>query len=514
MNGKVLKKEFGDYQTPINFAYNVCLYIDKYLKLIPNMIIEPTCGQGNFIKASMDIFKKAEKIYGVEVNEKYCNQCKESIKDEKVRIICDNYFDFRADELIADENEILVIGNPPWATNSKLKFNLPRKVNFKKLSGIEALTGASNFDICEYIILKILDEFKNTNTTVAMLCKTSVARNVFTHIAKNEYSSEYVKILNFDAEEVFGITASACLLLIKISCNKNICDSCQISDFKNPDEIKNIIVYKNGMLLNQSNQCYDFAGKCQFEWRQGVKHDCSGVMELTKSLDNLYQNKNKEIIELENDLIFPLVKSSGFKKAVINNDFDKYVIVTQKKARQETTYISQFAPMTWRYLSKNKQLFDDRKSSIYHGAPAFSMFGVGDYSYAKYKVGVSGFYKKPLFSLLYNEKNLNKSIMLDDTSYFISFEDYDLAYVCMLLLNSDKVQEFLSSISFRDAKRPYTKKVLQKIDFIKCIEEITIKELICTEELLGIDRYITDELYYKAKTQIRSEENEQISMIL
>ncbi|MDD6484347.1 MAG: hypothetical protein PUF72_07215 [Clostridiales bacterium] len=44
--------------------------------------------------------------------------------------------------------------------------------------------------------------------------------------------------------------------------------------------------------------------------------------------------------------------------------------------------------------------------------------------------------------------------MGDDTTYFLAFDDINEAYTCMLVLNSKKVQEFLLSISFQDAKRP------------------------------------------------------------
>ena len=54
------------------------------------------------------------------------------------------------------------------------------------------------------------------------------------------------------------------------------------------------------------------------------------------------------------------------------------------------------------------------------------MFGVGDYSYSPYKVGVSGFYKQPLFSVLYSDDGI--PVMTDDTSYFICFDHYDTAY--------------------------------------------------------------------------------------
>src|SRR5699024_7123804 len=152
-------------------------------------------------------------------------------------------------------------------------------------------------------------------------------------------------------------------------------------------------------------------------------------------------------------------------------------------------HLEQDVPKTWEYLNENIELFEGRKSSIYRGAPPFSMFGVGDYSYSKYKVGVSGFYKRPLFSVLFSDDE--KPVMTDDTSYFICFDNYDMAYVAMLLLNSNKVQGFLTSIAFLDAKRPYTKKVLERIDFDKIVKSLTIDELSETEQKLELSCYIT-----------------------
>lgn len=45
----------------------------------------------------------------------------------------------------------LILGNPPWTTNSKMGqidgTNLPEKSNVDTLKGMDALTGKSNFDI-------------------------------------------------------------------------------------------------------------------------------------------------------------------------------------------------------------------------------------------------------------------------------------------------------------------------------------------------------------------------------
>lgn len=495
MSGNALKKEFGDYQTPSDFAEAVCKYLHDYLGLRPKIIIEPTAGIGNFVGASLKQFDNCKNVVGIEINQEYCDICKKNYTDDRLVIECENFFGYDLDKFSECGNETLVVGNPPWATNSELNFNLPEKINFKKLSGTDAITGASNFDICEYIILQLINAFKDTNAVIAMLCKTSVARNILQELDRTATKTEYIKMLNFNANKIFGISASACLFVVKLTRDNKTNVVCEVSDFYSPDRVLSIIKSEGGILSTETEGVKDLEGNCQYEWRQGVKHDCSSIMELEKIDKDRYKNKKKEEVELEQTLVFPLLKSSSFKKPIICNGFKKYVIVTQKKAREDTSYIETIAPNTWDYLARNKSLFDGRKSSIYNGAPAFSMFGVGDYSYAKYKVGISGFYKKPLFSLLYNESEVDHPIMLDDTTYFLSFDTYDEAYTCMLLLNCESVQNFLYSISFQDAKRPYTKKVLQRLDLQKCVEEISIEELKETETKLDLQPYITDYLY-------------------
>ena len=493
MNGDESKKEFGDYQTPDFFSLDVCKYLRDILGINPQIIIEPTCGIGNFVNSSLMTFSEVKKAYGIEINQAYCKISLERIKDNRFCVYNDNIFNFDLSRIPNDER-LLIIGNPPWVTNSVLKYNLPDKENFKGLSGTDAITGSSNFDICEYIILKLINEYRNKNATIAMLCKTSVARNVYEEVNRNSVSLNYFKILNFNSSKIFGISASACLIVLSFDKSKNNVPECECYEFDEPEKIVARIEYKNGSLAQCVDGLENFEGECQLIWRQGIKHDCSSIMELKKVRVNEYINKRKEHINLEDELIFPLLKSSDFKKNIICDNFEKYVIVTQKKTREDTSYIEMAAPLTWKYLNDNIVLFNQRKSSIYNGAPAFSMFGVGDYSYSKYKVGISGFYKKPVFSLIFNKKDINKPIMLDDTTYFLSFDDYSVAYVCMLLLNSKSVQNFLHSISFKDAKRPYTKKILQRLDLLKAIEKNDFDRLKATEQKLQLNDYLTTQM--------------------
>ena len=490
MNGK---REYGDYQTPEYFSLAVCDYLKNKKKIEPTIIIEPTCGIGSFIKSSL-IFN-ASRIVGIEINPKYCVICKNNNPDPKVHIRNADFFTFDFKTIIKDNDQFLIVGNPPWVNNSTLSSlnsdNMPPKINFKGFKGMDAMTGSSNFDICEYMILQLIASFHGTNTTIAMLCKTSVARNIFVEMKRTYTTFSSCAILEFDAKKVFGIHASACLFVLDLSANDVSNDICNVYSFDEPTKIKSSFGYINGRFYsNISKNADDFSGKCCFEWRQGVKHDCAKVMEL--SFDGKFMlNGHKEHVAIESRYVFPLIKSSMFKTPILSNS-KKYVIVTQKKIREDTSHIAIDAPKTWNYLNSKKEYFSKRKSSIYKNAPDFSMFGIGDYSYERYKVGVSGFYKKPLFSVLASFDGT--PIMTDDTSYFICFPTYDTAYVAMLILNSTRVQQFLSAIAFMDAKRPYTKKVLDRIDFNKILQSIQITDLVDTEKTLELEEYVTENM--------------------
>ena len=46
------KKEYGDYQTPADFAEKCVKYLKENFHFLPEMIIEPTCGVGNFLASA------------------------------------------------------------------------------------------------------------------------------------------------------------------------------------------------------------------------------------------------------------------------------------------------------------------------------------------------------------------------------------------------------------------------------------------------------------------------------
>jgi 16S rRNA C1402 N4-methylase RsmH len=91
MNGRDLKKEFGDYQTPDFFAEIVCSLLQDKLGVAPSVVIEPTSGVGNFLNAALNSFDTIEDAIGLEINPNYCAECQKRITDKRLKVINDNF---------------------------------------------------------------------------------------------------------------------------------------------------------------------------------------------------------------------------------------------------------------------------------------------------------------------------------------------------------------------------------------------------------------------------------------
>ena len=84
------RREFGDYQTPLDFAQKVCRYLKDKKGITPTAILEPTCGVGNLLKSSL-IFG-ADELVGIEINPEYCALCQDSVSDPRVRVVNQSIF--------------------------------------------------------------------------------------------------------------------------------------------------------------------------------------------------------------------------------------------------------------------------------------------------------------------------------------------------------------------------------------------------------------------------------------
>jgi hypothetical protein len=101
------------------------------------------------------------------------------------------------------------------------------------------------------------------------------------------------------------------------------------------------------------------------------------------------------------------------------------------------------------------------------------VFGVGAYTFAPWKVAISGLYKTLKFRVLGSVHR--KPIVVDDTCYFIPCHTRQEAEFICGLLNSDLCQRFLRALVFFDAKRPITIDVLNRIDLKRVADKLGLQ---------------------------------------
>jgi hypothetical protein len=182
-------------------------------------------------------------------------------------------------------------------------------------------------------------------------------------------------------------------------------------------------------------------------------------MEL-ETVNGGYKNGLGEVVSLENDYVYPLLKSSDVGNGRIEA-FRKVVLITQKFVGEDTSTIKKIAPITWKYLTERRGYLDKRRSSIYKNKPEFSIFGIGDYSFKEWKIAISGLYKKLQFNLI--GPLSGKPVMFDDTVNFLSFDSEQEAKYIFHLLTSKTAIDFLESMIFWDEKRPITINILRRL---------------------------------------------------
>ena len=471
-------QEFGDFQTPPQLARSVCSLLAEN-GLAPASVLEPTCGQGNFLDAALMTFPTIENAVGVDVNA----DCIELARSALQSVDGGVALDIRQEDFFAVDwkhlldhlpEPLLVLGNPPWVTNSALSSldsaNLPEKSNFQKRRGIDAITGKSNFDISEWMLLQVLDWIDGKQATMAMLCKTSVARKVLAHAWKRHSPKIQADLYRIDAAANFGVAVDSCLLVIAATPLAQP-TRCQVHESLDERSTATVLGYENGHLLANAAAYATWRhleGNGPRKWRSGIKHDCSRVMELREA-DGQYRNGLGETVTLECDYLYPMHKSSDLAQPDETSP-SRYMLVPQRFVGESTEPIEQCAPQTWQYLVSHAEYFARRASSIYRNRPPFSIFGVGEYSFAPWKVAVSGFYKNLHFKAV--GPSLGKPVVFDDTCYFLPCESQAEAVETADMLNSEVGREFFSAFVFWDAKRPITVELLQRLDLFALAREL------------------------------------------
>ncbi|WP_144902658.1 type I restriction endonuclease subunit M [Halobellus captivus] len=182
-------------------------------------------------------------------------------------------------------------------------------------------------------------------------------------------------------------------------------------------------------------------GACTYEIRHGVKDDAKAVYAL-----------DGETIErhgLESDHIYPYLKSKHVVKyGLFGHDLQ---LVPQRGVGDDNeAALRRETPATYAYLERNRDRLLDRGSSWFDDGPFYSLFGLGPYTWADYKVVWCRLGFKPHFAVASTVSDPivgEKPVVPGDHCMFVGTDDEREAHYLCALLNSAPYQRCLRDIS-------------------------------------------------------------------
>ncbi len=467
-----MRRDLGDFQTPPELAAALVARLGPIGARWPR-VLEPTCGRGAFLEAVCSALAPPREVVGVEIQSSHGTEARARLallpSPTRSTILEADVFglDLRTDPPWTEGGPLLVLGNPPWITNAELgrlgSANLPPKRNVKSLSGLAARTGAANFDLGEAVWLKLIDELADQDPTIALLCKTSVARAVLHHLHRTGRPVSDAEMIEIDARRWFGASVGACFLKLTLGAGGS---TGRVAVFSDPEASRPRCAMGSVQGLFASDletlETLDFAvGRSPVCWRQGVKHDTARVLELTERPDGTLCNGLGEEVVVELSFVYPLLKGTDLARRAIDRP-RRRLIVTQEKLGGETRDLAERAPLLWSYLRDRAGGFDKRRSSIYQNAPPFALFGIGPYTFAPYKAAVAGIHRPSRFRAVGPVDG--RPTVFDDTCYLLPCRSALEAAVLAAAADDPIARRVLRALTFADAKRPVTKAVLQMID--------------------------------------------------
>ena len=439
---------------------------------VPRAVLEPTCGVGGLLVAAHAEFGPGVALRGVEIDGDHAARARANLTvagSTRHRIDHDDFFRVDWSAVLADvPAPTLVVGNPPWVTNAELGRlegrNLPPKANPAGWSGLDGLTGRSNFDISEWMVRHLMGALAGRDAALAVLMKESVARRLLEHAWAHDWPLREPCLWTIDARVHFGASVSACVLTART--DRAGPRRCPVFASLHEPQPARVIGHGPGVgLLADLDAHRDTAHLAapddhQPPWRSGIKHDCARVLELREQ-DGRRVNGFGEPVDVEEDVLYPLLKSSDL--AAGRDHGGRWLLVTQRELGEDPARLAETAPRAWAYLCAHADRLDARRSSIYRSRPRFCMFGVGAYAFGPWKVAISGLYKQLSFRCIGPHAS-GRPVVLDDTAYLLPCASEAEARRVHAGLMSESAQRFFCALVFWDAKRPITAGLLRRLD--------------------------------------------------
>jgi hypothetical protein len=195
-------------------------------------------------------------------------------------------------------------------------------------------------------------------------------------------------------------------------------------------------------------------GECAHDIRHGVKDDAKAVYALDR----------EQLAAVEPDHVFPYLKSRHVVKFGLFGH-DLQLVPLRRMGEDNETELREEYPRTYDYLAANRDRLESRASSWLDRGPFYTLFGLGDYTWADYKLVWCRLGFKPHFAVVSTREDPDlgeKPVVPGDHCMFVATDDEREAHLLCALLNSAPYQRTIRSIA-SNGKSSLSKSVVSKL---------------------------------------------------
>lgn len=180
-------------------------------------------------------------------------------------------------------------------------------------------------------------------------------------------------------------------------------------------------------------------GDCDYRIRHGLKDDAKAVFSLDDST----------VESIEPDHVFPYLRSKHVVKYGLFGH-DRFLVPTRRLGGGDETELARETPRTHAYLDAHRDRLESRGSSWFDEGPFYSLFGLGPYTWAEYKVVWCRLGFKPHFAVASTRDDPlvgEKPVVPGDHCMFVATDDRREAHYLCALLNAAPYQRCLRTLA-------------------------------------------------------------------
>jgi hypothetical protein len=395
-------------------------------------IVDTCAGAGDFL-IPLALNYPDIRFYGIEKNPTVYSVTKQFIAQQKIT----NIHYFQGDVLL-DEFEIpecdLYLGNPPFVHHSILPQEYREKIIplWKRYSvkqkGFELLLGSSRSDIAQLIFHYSIERYLRNNGKFTVILPNSLLKGKASCDFREFNNLNINEITDISGKKAFEDTDRACFYISGTKSGK--------TKFPIPyhqDNETKLLYRSNNLLIAAEDK--QVLGKCSYTARQGIN---------TLGANSIFFFKKQP--PFASPLLKPLLKSSDVNPFHYNKSYWVLLPYTDNGALISENDLQLHYPIAYNYLLKHKDVLQNRKSRFIKQC-WYALFGIGQYTFTKYKVVWRGLGAKALQACVVTDGIPNQAMHC-----YFSTNNHDEAHYLCSILNQPAYNDQLTSINESGAK--------------------------------------------------------------